>query len=73
MGHETKMTIIILAILAVVAVCVGVFLLFVSAKTTTNERLLVELLVQYTASIGLILVGIFIILLALLFKSNPFW
>ena len=67
------MTIAILAILAVVAVCIGVFVLLVPNEAQTNERLLVNLLIQYAGSIGLILIGIFFILLALLFKLNPFW
>ena len=66
------MTIIILVILAVIAVCLGVFLLTGRSEARTNEQLLVELL-QYAMAIGLILVGIFFILLALLFKLNPFW
>jgi len=63
------MTIIILTIIAILAVAFGLFIYFIVRETPTYDEL-IECRVE---SVMFILVGIFCLLLALLFKFNPFW
>jgi hypothetical protein len=63
------MTIIILTIFAVLMVGIGIFIFIMNSEANTFE----ELLVYKAEAIIFIIVGIFVLLLALLFKLNPFW
>ena len=62
------MTITILTIVSIVCVLIGIFEFMVAQRTPNNE-----LINSRCESIVLILFGIFIIMLAILFKVNPFW
>ena len=63
------MTIIILTIIAIIAVCIGLISSFVISEAPTYD----ELIESRCQSIIYILTGIFVLLLALLLKFNPFW
>ena len=63
------MTIIVLTIIALIVVVIGLVAYF----TTSEARTYDELVVHRAESIIFILTGIFVLLLAILFKLNPFW
>jgi hypothetical protein len=63
------MTIIILTIIAIISVCIGLITFFRMDEARTYE----ELIAYRCESVIFILTGIFVLLLALLFKLNPFW
>ena len=67
------MTIIILTIIAIIALIIGLGNLFTRAEGPNLEIAGINKTYQNCEGIGFILVGIFLVLLALLFKLNPFW
>lgn len=63
------MTIIILTIIAIIAFGIGVFIFFKFDEGSSYD----QLIAYRCESIIFILTGVFILLLAILFKMNAFW